>query len=75
MFFSAFQPDGEIASGPAAIMLVRAVLPDPRAPMIATARTERDVGRGRRPVRVVDPDVRDDLLRHCGSNLGSCSPM
>jgi hypothetical protein len=36
MFSSATQPEGEIASQPAAITSARAVLPDPRAPMIAT---------------------------------------
>ena len=36
MFSSASQPDGEIASQPAAITSARAVLPDPRAPMMAT---------------------------------------
>jgi hypothetical protein len=36
IFSSASQPEGKIASQPAAITSARAVLPDPRAPMIAT---------------------------------------
>ena len=35
-FSSASQPEGEIASQPAAITSARAVLPEPRAPMMAT---------------------------------------
>jgi hypothetical protein len=62
MFSSASQPEGEIASQPAAITSTRAVLPDPRAPMIATRQGLSGIGRGS-PVRTVDPDVRDDLRR------------
>ena len=65
MLSSASQPAGVIASQPAAITSAKAVLPDPRAPMMATRPGLRAYfGGGMAQLRVVYPDVRYDLRRH-----------
>ena len=64
MFSSAFQPDGEIASQPAAITSARAVLPDPRAPMMATRPGLRGMSGVVAQSASSILDVRDDLRRH-----------